>query len=160
MKILLVGGCGFIGFNVLEYLMFKKYKDIYIIDNLSGQSSKKNLKEIKIKYKKIKFQNIDASNFKKISNLIKKLKPNVVLSLHGQVAITKSIKNPRVDFNNNFLSIFNLLESIKMFSPKSMIINLSSNKLYGKIKDLKLKEYKYKILSKLANDENNSIKIE
>ncbi len=62
--------------------MFKKYKDIYIIDNLSGQSSKKNLKEIKIKYKKIKFQNIDASNFKKISNLIKKLKPNVVLSLH------------------------------------------------------------------------------
>lgn len=160
MKILLVGGCGFIGFNVLEYLMFKKYKDIYIIDNLSGQSSKKNLKEIKIKYKKIKFQNIDASNFKKISNLIKKLKPNVVLSLHGQVAITKSIKNPRVDFNNNFLSIFNLLESIKMFSPKSMIINLSSNKLYGKIKDLKLKENKYKFLSKFAIDENNSLKFE
>ena len=42
MKILLVGGCGFIGFNVLKYLESQKYKNIHVVDNLSGQSSKKN----------------------------------------------------------------------------------------------------------------------
>ena len=65
MKILLVGGCGFIGFNVLEYLKIQKYKEIYVIDNLSGQSSKKNYLKIKNIYQEIKFKNIDISNFKK-----------------------------------------------------------------------------------------------
>ena len=143
MKILLVGGCGFIGFNVLKHLESQKYRNIHVVDNLSGQSSKKNYLKIKNEHQKVQFKNMDISNFKNISNLIKKLKPDIILALHGQVAVTKSIKDPRMDFNNNFLSIFNLLEASKIFSPKSMIINLSSNKVYGKIKDLKLKENKY-----------------
>ena len=43
MKIVIVGGCGFIGFNVFAFLKNKKFNDIIIIDNFSGQSSKKNL---------------------------------------------------------------------------------------------------------------------
>jgi CDP-paratose 2-epimerase len=160
MKILLVGGCGFIGFNVLEYLKTQNYRKIYVVDNLSGQSSKRNYLKIKNKHQKVQFKNIDVSNFKKISNLIKKLKPDVILALHGQVAVTKSIKDPRTDFQNNFLSVFNLLEATKIFSPKSMIINLSSNKVYGKIKGLKLKESKYKLTSKILIDENNLLKFE
>ena len=50
MKILLVGGCGFIGFNVFKYLKTKKKNDILIIDNLSGQSSKKNLQNLRKSY--------------------------------------------------------------------------------------------------------------
>ena len=107
MKILLVGGCGFIGFNVLKHLESQKYKNIYVVDNLSGQSSKKNYLKIKNEHQKVQFKNMDISNFRKISNLIKKLKPDMILALHGQVAVTKSIKNPRMDFNNNFLSITN-----------------------------------------------------
>lgn len=160
MKILLVGGCGFIGFNVLKHLESQKYRNIHVVDNLSGQSSKKNYLKIKNEHQKVQFKNMDISNFKKISNLIKKLKPDIILALHGQVAVTKSIKDPRMDFNNNFLSIFNLLEASKIFSPKSMIINLSSNKVYGKIKDLKLKENKYKFSSNTLIDENNSLKFE
>ncbi len=52
MKILLIGGCGFIGFNVLEHLISKKIKNLFVIDNLSGQSSKKNLIQIKKNIKK------------------------------------------------------------------------------------------------------------
>ena len=46
MKILLVGGCGFIGYNVFEFLFNKNLKKIIIVDNLSGQISKKNLTKI------------------------------------------------------------------------------------------------------------------
>ena len=160
MKILLVGGCGFIGFNVFKYLKTKKKNDILIIDNLSGQSSKKNLQNLRKSYHKIKFKKLDVSNFSKISLLIKKFKPNVVLALHGQVAVTKSIINPREDFNNNFLSVFNLLESIKLFCPRCSIINLSSNKLYGKINNLNLFEKKTKYYSRHLINENYPLSFE
>ena len=159
MKILLVGGCGFIGYNVFEFLFNKNLKKIIIVDNLSGQSSKKNLTKI-YERKKIKFLNIDASNYFRISSIIKKIKPDAILALHGQVAVTKSINDPRKDFNSNFLSIFNILESIRQFSPKSKLINLSSNKVYGKIENLKLKEKKYKYDTNLLINEKFPLSFE
>ena len=160
MKILLIGGCGFIGFNVLEHLISKKIKNLFVIDNLSGQSSKKNLIQIKKKYKKIRFKKLDISNFNQINMFVRKYKPNFILALHGQVAVTKSIQNPRQDFNNNFLSVFNLLETIRINNLKCSLINLSSNKVYGKINNLKLKETKFKYQSKILVNENSNINFE
>jgi CDP-paratose 2-epimerase len=147
MKIFIIGGCGFIGFNVFSFLKGKGYNHITIIDNFSGQSSKKNYIKIKREFKNIKFFNIDISKNNKISGLIKKNKPDAILALHGQIAVTRSIKDPKLDFNNNFLSVFNLLESIRKFSPKSILINLSSNKVYGKIEKIGLKEKKLRYVS-------------
>ena len=158
MRTLIVGGCGFIGYNVASFLISKKFKNITIIDNLSGQSSNKNL--LKLKKKKIKFYNIDASDFNKISKLIKKIKPDNILALHGQVAVTKSISNPRKDFNNNFLSIFNILESIRKYKLKSKLINLSSNKVYGNIKNFKLKKHKFRYHSDLLINEKYPLNFE
>ena len=159
MKILIIGGCGFIGYNVLEFLLKKKLEKLVVVDNLSGQSSKKNLTKIR-NQKFIKFFNIDASNYEKISSLIKKTKPNVILALHGQVAVTKSINDPRKDFNNNFLSIFNILETMRKYSPKSKLINLSSNKVYGKIFNLRLNEKKLRYESNLLIDEKFPLNFE
>lgn len=160
MKILLIGGCGFIGFNAFRYLKTKKKTDIFIIDNLSGESSQKNLQTLRKDYDKVKFEKLDVSNFLKISSLIKKFKPDAILALHGQVAVTKSIIDPRKDFNNNFLSIFNLLESIKLFCPKCILINLSSNKLYGKINNLNLVEQKKKYYSRELINEKYPLNFE
>ena len=160
MKIVIVGGCGFIGFNVFAFLKNKKFNDIIIIDNFSGQSSKKNYIKIKKEFKNIKFFNIDISKNKKIFDLIKKNKPDVILALHGQVAVTRSINDPKLDFNNNFLSVFNLLESIRKFSPKSLLINLSSNKVYGKIEKIKIKEKNLRYASKNLIDESYPLNFE
>ena len=148
MRILVIGGCGFIGFNVFEYLKSKNYRKILIADDLSGESSKKNLKIIKEKHKDINFKKIDISNYKTLANLIKKFKPSAILALHGQVAVTKSIKNTKKDLNSNFLSIFNLLECLRKYVPNSVLINLSSNKIYGPINELKILEKKTKYISK------------
>ena len=160
MKIFIVGGCGFIGFNVFSFLKNKNYNNITIIDNLSGQSSKKNYIKIKKEFKKIKFYNIDISKNKKIFDLIKQNKPDVILALHGQVAVTRSIKDPKLDYNNNFLSVFNLLESIRKFSPKSILINLSSNKVYGKVEKIYLKEKKSRYFSNYLIDEKYPLNFE
>ena len=160
MKIFIVGGCGFIGFNVFSFLKNKNYNNITIIDNLSGQSSKKNYIKIKKEFKKIKFYKIDISKNKKIFDLIKQNKPDVILALHGQVAVTRSIKEPKLDYNNNFLSVFNLLESIRKFSPKSIFINLSSNKVYGKVEKIDLKEKKSRYFSKHLINEKYPLNFE
>ena len=160
MKIFIIGGCGFIGFNVFSFLKNKNYNNITIIDNLSGQSSKKNYIKIKKEFKKVKFYNIDISQNKKIFDLIKKNKPDVILALHGQVAVTRSIKDPKLDYNNNFLSVFNLLESIRKFSPKSILINLSSNKVYGKVEKIDLKENKSRYFSNHLIDEKYPLHFE
>ena len=131
-KIIIIGGCGFIGLNVLEFLFNQNLKaDFIVIDNLKGTSSKKNRAILKKKFSKVKFFRTDASNFNAIYILIKKTKPNVILGLHGQVAVTKSIVNPNYDFKSNFLSIFNILEVLRKISSKALFISLSSNKVYG-----------------------------
>ena len=160
MKIFIIGGCGFIGFNVFSFLKNKNYNNITIIDNLSGQSSKKNYIKIKKEFRKINFYNIDISKNKKIFDLIKKNKPDVILALHGQVAVTRSIKDPKLDYNNNFLSVFNLLESIRKFSSKSILINLSSNKVYGKVEKIDLKENKSRYFSNHLIDEKYPLNFE
>jgi len=160
MKIFIIGGCGFIGFNVFSFLKNKNYNNIIIIDNLSGQSSKKNYIKIKKEFKKVKFYKIDISQNKKIFDLVKQNKPDVILSLHGQVAVTRSIKDPKLDYNNNFLSVFNLLESIRKFSPKSILINLSSNKVYGKVEKIVLKEKELRYFSNCLIDEKYPLNFE
>ena len=130
-KLVIIGGCGFIGLNVLDYLIKKlKYK-FFVIDNLKGASSKKNLALLRKKFKNVSFIKKDASDYRFISNFIKKNKPNFVLGLHGQVAVTKSIKDPIYDLHSNFLSNFYTLESIRLYSPKTFFLSLSSNKVYG-----------------------------
>ena len=160
MNIFIIGGCGFIGFNVFSFLKTKNYNNITIIDNFSGQSSKKNYIKIKKEFKKVKFYNIDISQNKKIFDLIKQNKPDVILALHGQVAVTRSIKDPKLDYNNNFLSVFNLLESIRKFSSKSILINLSSNKVYGKVEKIDLKENKSRYFSNHLIDEKYPLNFE
>jgi CDP-paratose 2-epimerase len=160
MKIFIIGGCGFIGFNVFTFLKKKKFNDIFLIDNFSGQSSRKNYIRIKKEFNNTKFFNIDISKNKKIDELIKKNKPDVILALHGQVAVTRSIKDPRLDFNNNFMSIFNLLESIRKSSPKSLLINLSSNKVYGKVDKIKIYEKEIRYTSKYLVNEKYPLNFE
>ena len=61
----------------------------------------------------------DTSNFKKVSKIIKNIKPNLLIHCAGQVTVTKSVINPRNDFNSNALGSFNILESIRLFSNKT-----------------------------------------
>ena len=60
----------------------------------------------------------------------------------GQVAVTKSLKEPLHDFNSNAIATFNLLETIRKYSPNAKIAFASTNKVYGKLLDLEVRELK------------------
>jgi CDP-paratose 2-epimerase len=154
-KILITGGAGFIGSNTAFYFSKKGWK-IYLIDNLSRKGSKNNLLNLKKNIKLI-FYKADISNFKKISKILKSIRPNLIIHCAGQVTVTKSVVNPRNDFNTNALGSFNILESIRLFSNKTKFINISTNKVYGDVLNKKVSETnkRYRFLGKLKSVNEN-----
>ena len=110
-KILITGGAGFMGANSALHFAKKGWK-IYLIDNLSRKGAKDNLSNLK-KNIKLTFYKVDVSVFSSVSNIIKKIRPSLLIHCAGQVAVTKSVIDPRTDFNSNLLGLlifWNLLD--------------------------------------------------
>jgi len=134
MKYLITGGCGFIGSNLAKKVL-EQGQELFIMDNLFREGSNENLEWLK-SFGKFKFYPYDIRNTNDVETLIKEVKPDVVFHLAGQVAMTTSINNPRLDFETNCIGTFNLLDAIKKYSPYSIIMYSSTNKVYGDFSEL------------------------
>ena len=80
---------------------------------------------------KFEYYPYDIRNSNDVETVIKEVKPDYVFHLAGQVAMTTSINNPRLDFEVNALGTFNLIDAIRKYSPKSIVLYSSTNKVYG-----------------------------
>lgn len=129
MKYLITGGCGFLGSNIASEVL-KQGSELIIYDNLSRVGGEDNLLWLK-SLGTFKFIKESISDFEKIADVIKNEKPDIIYHLAGQVAMTTSLSNPRLDFETNVLGSFNVLESVRQFSSESIIIYSSTNKVYG-----------------------------
>ncbi len=138
MKYLITGGCGFLGSNIASKIL-QNGDELVIYDNLSRIGGEQNLEWLK-SCGKFKFYKENTKDFEKISNVIKQEKPDVIYHLAGQVAMTTSIANPRLDFETNVLGSFNVLESIRLFSPETVVVYSSTNKVYGDFEYLDYEE--------------------
>jgi CDP-paratose 2-epimerase len=137
-KFLITGGCGFVGSNLaLEVL--KKGEELYIFDNLFRAGSSKNLEMLRSRGE-FKYYPSDIRNFNDVEVAIKEIEPDVIFHLAGQVAMTTSLINPRLDFEINAMGTHNLLESVRRHSPNSIIIYSSTNKVYGDLEYLEYEE--------------------
>ena len=140
MKILITGGCGFLGSNLAERAI-DRGSDVMILDDLSRKGSESNLKWLKSRGK-FKFVQGDIRNSGKISVLIKNYLPDVIFHLAGQVAMTTSIADPKNDFEINVLGTVNLLEAVRKYSQRSTVIYSSTNKVYGSLEQFSYRETK------------------
>jgi len=134
MKYLITGGCGFLGSNIASEVL-KQGDKLLVYDNLSRLGGECNLEWLKAQGQ-FEFVEANTKNFEKISETIKKYQPDVIYHLAGQVAMTTSISNPRLDFETNVLGSFNVLESVRHFSPQSIVVYSSTNKVYGDFENL------------------------
>ena len=138
MKYLITGGCGFLGSNIASEVL-KRGGELVVYDNLSRVGGESNFSWLK-SIGEFKFYKENTNNFDKISSLIKAEKPDVIYHLAGQVAMTTSIENPRLDFETNVLGSFNVLESVRQFSPETVVVYSSTNKVYGDFEYLDYEE--------------------
>jgi CDP-paratose 2-epimerase len=129
MKLLITGGCGFLGSNLGAHALDKN-NELLIFDNLYRKGAIDNLHWLQ-SLGKFKYINGDIRNANDVNRVIKEFCPEAVFHLAGQVAMTTSIANPRMDFEVNTVGSFNLLEAIRDFAPEAAVIYSSTNKVYG-----------------------------
>jgi len=133
-KIVVTGGLGFIGSNLVELLINKGFTVINI-DKTSYASNFYNVSNFK-KNKKYKFFKIDINNKKKILNIFKKYKPICIFNLAAETHVDRSIDSPKEFINSNILGTFNILESYRNYAKnnnKSKFIHISTDEVYGDI---------------------------
>ena len=149
-KIIVTGGLGFIGSNLIDYLIKKKFFVINI-DKVTYSSNFYNLKDYKYS-KKYKFIKCDI-NDKKILNIFKKHKPLCIFNLAAETHVDRSIDKPEKFIKSNINGVFNLLEAFKAFSKNfsSKLIHISTDEVYGDILNGRSTEkYPYKPSSPYA----------
>ena len=131
-KIIVTGGLGFIGSNLID-LLIKKNFSVINIDKISYSSNFYNLKEYNNsnKYKFIKC-NIGERKFKKI---LFKYKPICIFNLAAETHVDRSIDNPEHFIQSNIVGVYKLLEYFKEYSQKfnSRLIHISTDEVYGDI---------------------------
>lgn len=143
MRYLITGGCGFIGSNLARAIL-EKGEELFIIDNLGREGSRDNSQWLK-SFGQYKLFSFDMRCSGSVEKVFKEVKPELVFHLAGQVAMTTSIDNPRLDFETNVIGGHNLLESARTITPYSTIIYSSTNKVYGDLAhiDIEEKETRY-----------------
>ena len=138
MKYLITGGCGFLGSNIASEIL-KQGNELIIFDSLYRFGSYQNKEWLETQGEFI-FIHGDIRNTNDVERTIKTHKPDVIYHLAGQVAMTTSIEDPRMDFEVNVGGSFNLLNAVRLYSPDSAIIYSSTNKVYGDLEQFTYKE--------------------
>ena len=131
-KVIITGGLGFIGSNLIDLLLKKKFKVINI-DKVTYSSNFYNTREFK-KSKNYRFIKCDIKD-KKIKNILFNFKPDCIFNLAAETHVVRSIDNPESFIQSNIVGVYNLLESFKEFSKKysSKLIHISTDEVYGDI---------------------------
>ena len=148
MRILITGGAGFIGAHSAVHFI-KQGHQVHILDNLSREGAEENLNWIATQGNFV-FHKTDLTNTNAVNDLLnQKHRYSLILHLAAQTAVTFSVKEPRHDFEVNALGTLNLLEAVRKYSPESLLIYSSTNKVYGKLagRPLVERETRYEFLN-------------
>ncbi|MGV8059917.1 MAG: GDP-mannose 4,6-dehydratase [Smithellaceae bacterium] len=138
MKLLITGGCGFLGSNLASHALSRD-DDLLVFDNMSRHGAMQNLIWLQ-EQGNFSFIHGDIRNQNDIEIIIKSFLPDCVFHLAGQVAMTTSIDNPRMDFEINTMGTLNLLEAIRKYVPEATVIYSSTNKVYGDLEQFTYRE--------------------
>lgn len=139
MKVLITGGCGFLGTNLASAALDRGW-DLTVFDDLSRLGSERNLEWLRSRGADFRFQKGDVRERAAVDALVRGLRPDVVFHLAGQVAMTTSIADPRLDFETNVGGGINVLEAVRAHRPHAAVVYSSTNKVYGDLECLDLVE--------------------
>lgn len=148
MKILITGGAGFIGSNLIFHLI-SKYKDykIYCLDALTYSGNLINLTKV-IKNPNFTFIKADLRDAKKINEIFKEYEFNIIINLAAESHVDRSIEDPNIFLETNIIGTANLMNAALKLKDLKLFYQISTDEVYG---DLPLDR------KDLLFDENSSI---
>lgn len=132
----ILGGCGFIGYNLALDLL-NRGEQVTVLDNLSRKGTTHNLQNLYnhsfARY--FQFRHADIRLDQKVLEEVVG-QADVVYHLAAQVAVTTSVIDPGLDFQINLLGTFNVLEALRKTKSKAILIYASTNKVYGGMEEI------------------------
>lgn len=123
MKILVTGGAGFIGSNLVDVLIEKDH-EVFVVDNLST-GNRENINE------RAKFFEADITDADKLDKIFGEAKPEVIFHLAAQASVIVSAKDPAFDIKTNVIGTVNLLVLAKKYGVKKFIFSSTGGAIYG-----------------------------
>lgn len=142
MTYIVTGGCGFVGSSLAAELL-RRDQRVTVFDNLSRVGCYDNLSFLHT-LGPLDFVHGDIRSQSDVLGLFRLKNVQCIFHLAGQVAMTTSVREPRADFDTNVVGTMNVLEAVRSLSPETTVVYASSNKVYGEISGLRLKEEEYR----------------
>ena len=140
MKVIITGGAGFIGCNAAARYM-ERGDNVVVIDDLSRRGAEKNLSWLQ-SVGRFVFERADIRDAGAMQRVFAAHRDaDLILHLAGQVAVTISVTDPRMDFDVNALGTFNVLEGVRLAGMTAPLIYSSTNKVYGGMEDMGVVEH-------------------
>ena len=133
-KIIVTGGLGFIGSNLIKLLIKKNYFVINI-DKVSYASNFYNTKDY-LKNKNYRFIKLDINNKPRLKKILSLHKPVALFNLAAETHVDRSIDGPEEFIKSNIVGVFNLLESFREYTKKNKrakLIHISTDEVYGDV---------------------------
>jgi len=144
-NLLITGGAGFIGSNLSLQFSKKGYK-VTVFDNFERKGTRENLRFLQKQFPDISVIESDIRNSRALDKAV--VDQNFIFHLAAQVAVTTSVTDPKTDFQINAQGTLNLLESVRRYGKKPLIIFASTNKVYGEMSDVAVVEKKTRYMYK------------
>jgi dTDP-glucose 4,6-dehydratase len=133
-KIIITGGSGFIGTNLILKLLQNKNNKIINIDKFSYCSNSFFINNQKRNFKNIK---LNLLEFKKLEKIIFKFKPDLVFHLAAETHVDKSLHSPIFHYDHNvkatlyLLTILNRAIKKKILNSNFKFIHVGTDEIYG-----------------------------
>ena len=137
MKILVTGGCGFIGSNFIIDQVMNEKNHILNIDKLTYAGNPANLKKV-VSNKKYSFVKQDICEMNQITKIILDYQPDAIVHFAAESHVDRSIDNPTEFINTNILGTVNLLQASKKLVERKKnfrFLHVSTDEVYGSLGD-------------------------
>lgn len=131
-KILVTGGAGFIGSNLVDRLIAQGHKVVVVDDLSTGKKSYVN--------QQAKFYKLDIRS-NELAKVFAREKIEVVYHLAAQIDVRKSVADPVFDVDVNINGGLNLLENCQRFKVKKIIFASTGGAIYGETEEIPTTEY-------------------